>query len=299
MSFPYSMLSAPARWSFLPGYIRATYALLGMRLWAVVRRPVCVNIPGLGRMRLEPWDTIDSRIFFFHVWEPGVTAFMRNAIRPGDIVIDVGANIGYCTLVMSNLVGPEGHVFAVEPCPEIRTRLEAQLALNDITNVTVIPYGISDRNERRSFHLTGGYQGRNLGLSHFGELTAEGGLELRRLSEVVPPDKLSRVNFIKIDVEGMEGPVLRDIITLIPALSRDLCLCAELRMDDSLRAVIKELEEDGFSAVVLPNQYNVFDYPGHPIAPETVGKLPNGQIDVAFRREGCVRRLPSRECRVA
>ncbi len=234
-------------------------------------------------MRLEPWDLIDSRIFFFHVWEPGVTALMRRTIKPGDVVVDIGANIGYYSLLMSRLVGPSGLVYAVEPSPEIRVRLEAQLALNGVTNVTVIPYGISDRSERRSFHLSSA----NLGASRFGEALdadSEGGLELRRLADVVHPSMLARVSFLKIDVEGMEAPVLRDILTMLPSLPHDLCLCAELRIDDEIRPMIAELAAQGFTGMTIPNLYSMFAYPTHPTAVQAATDFPDGQVDIAFKR---------------
>lgn len=279
-------LAAPSRWRWLPGPMRAGYALLLKRLWRFVPVPVIADVPGLGRMRLEPWDLIDSRIFFFHVWEPGVTALMRRQVLPGTVAIDIGANIGYCTLLLSRLVGPQGHVFAIEPSPEIRARLEAQLALNGIANVTVIPCGISDRTERRAFHLSAA----NLGASHFGPPLAENagegadGLELRRLADVVPPAMLARAGFIKIDVEGMEAPVLRDIAALLPALPERLCLCAELRVDATLRPVIDVLRAHRLVAHSIPNRYGMFAYPAHPAATQAVAQIPDGQVDIAFKR---------------
>ncbi|MGF7169803.1 FkbM family methyltransferase [Sphingobium xanthum] len=275
-------LSAPARWPWLPGTLRAGYALVVKRLWSLVKVPVIADIPRLGRMRLEPWDLIDSRIFFFHVWEPGVTAFLRETIRPGAVVADIGANIGYDTLLMSRLVGPDGHVFAIEPGPAIRERLEAQITLNALSNVTVVAYGISDRSERRSFHVSAA----NLGASRFGD-PVEGdpdALELRRLADVVPSALLPRMSFVKIDVEGMEAPVMRDIMTMLPDLPHDLCLCAELRVDDDLRPIMASLAEQGFVTLALPNHYSTFAYPAHPTQAEPKADFPDGQVDIAFKR---------------
>jgi len=273
-------LSAPARWRWLPAPLRAGYALALKRLWHFFPRPIIADIAGLGRMQLEPWDLIDSRIFFFHVWEPGVTALMRETIRPGAVVADIGANIGYYSLLMSRLVGPAGHVFAIEPSPEIRVRLEAQIALNGLTNVTIVPYGISDRSERRNFQLSSA----NLGASRFGELTEDGGLELRRLADVIPAEAMARLSFIKIDVEGMEAPVMRDIMTLLPRLPHALCLCAELRVDDALRPIMADLAAQGFAGWQIPNHYSMFDYPAHPTDTQARAIFADGQVDIAFKR---------------
>jgi FkbM family methyltransferase len=272
-------IAFPARTAIFPGTLRAGYALLLKRLFGLFRRPAIVNVADIGTMRLEPWDLIDSRIYFFDVWEPALTRFMQRQVRPGAVVADIGANIGYYTLLLSRAVGPEGHVYAIEPSPEIRTRLDDALALNGISNVTVVPYGISDRIERRAFTISKA----NLGASKFGE-PAEDGLELRRLSDVIPADQLARLSFIKIDVEGMEDAVMRDILTLLPQLPRELTLCAELRMNPEMRGIVDRFKQAGMSLLHLPNRYSMFDYPAHPTEPEPCDDPGDGQIDLALVR---------------
>ena len=58
-------------------------------------------------------------------WEMWLTIFMCRHIQPGMVAIDVGANFGYYTVLMADLVGPEGHVFAVEPNPVVAALLQA------------------------------------------------------------------------------------------------------------------------------------------------------------------------------
>lgn len=274
-----NILAKPARWKFLPGFLRAGYALLLKRLWALVRIPAVADITGLGSMRLDPWDMIDSRIMFFHIWEPAISHFMRRNIRPGSIVADIGANIGYYSLLMSRAVGPDGHVFAVEPSPEIRARLIDTIERNGLSNVTVVPYGISDKSERRSFQLSSA----NLGASKFGE-ESEDGLELRRLQDVIPADMLARLSFIKIDVEGMEAPVMRDLHRIPPSLPHLLTICAELRIDDAMQALIGDFQAQGMECLTLPNHYAMLAYPDHPVVPEKLASLPHEQLDVALIR---------------
>ena len=272
-------IAKPARWKFLPGFLRAGYALLLKRQWALFRVPVVAHIPGLGSMRLDPWDMIDSRIMFFHVWEPAISHFMWQQIRPGSVVADIGANIGYYSLLMSRAVGPEGHVFAVEPSPEIRARLNDTIERNGLTNVTVMPFGISDKSERRSFQLSA----TNLGASKFGE-ESDDGLELRRLQDVIPADMLARLSFIKIDVEGMEAPVMRDLQRLLPSLPHKLTICAELRIDAEMEALIGDFQAEGMECLTLPNHYAMLAYPDHPVVAENLGTLPHEQLDVALIR---------------
>jgi len=184
---------------------------------------------------------------------------------------------------MSRSVGEAGHVYAVEPSPEIRERLLANLELNRIANVTVVPYGISDRSERRMFTLSKA----NHGASHF-DAPSEDGLELRRLSEVIPEAELTRVSLIKIDVEGMELQVMRDILKLLPRLPPDVTITAELRIDDTLKALLAQFRLLGFRTMLLKNDYKMWRYSrGEVSDPEPVEQqLPVGQHDVALVRGG-------------
>jgi len=151
-----------------------------------------------------------------HVWPEGAMLYgifevatlrlMHRLVRPGHVVVDVGANIGYHTLTLSRLVGPNGKVLAFEPHPVTRARLEANLAANDCHNVNVFPIALSDREGAgKLFEPT--------------ETAAHGQSSLRARGEwravdcrTAPLDALlsdlPRLDLIKIDVEGAEGLVL-------------------------------------------------------------------------------------------
>jgi FkbM family methyltransferase len=177
-------------------------------------------------------------------------------------------------------VGAEGRVYAIEPSPEIRLRLEDALHRNGIRNVVVVPYGISDRIERRSFTISTA----NLGASKFGA-PSEDGLELRRLADVIPAEDLARLSFMKIDVEGMEDAVMRDVAGLLADLPRSLTLCAELRVNAAMREVLAPFCDAEFRFLHIPNRYTMFDYPAHPTATEPCPELPDGQFDFALVRD--------------
>jgi hypothetical protein len=90
-------------------------------------------------------DLIQRHIFYFGVWEPNLTSFLASRLRDGDVFVDVGANIGYFSLLASRLVGRHGKVVAIEASPNIFAMLSANLARNGAANVEAINIAVSDR----------------------------------------------------------------------------------------------------------------------------------------------------------
>ena len=82
-------------------------------------------------------DVIQRYCYVFGIWEPNITHWTEAFLREGDLVLDVGANIGYFSLLASQAVGTTGTVVAVEPVPSIVTALKTNLAMNSAANVVV------------------------------------------------------------------------------------------------------------------------------------------------------------------
>ncbi len=88
-------------------------------------------------MEVVPGDTIGRAIALHGVYEYAPTELLRRYLRLGDCVVDVGANIGYYTLLGARCVGPKGRVVAFEPLASVRERLLRNLSLNGVANVDV------------------------------------------------------------------------------------------------------------------------------------------------------------------
>ncbi|HEX2166776.1 MAG TPA: FkbM family methyltransferase [Longimicrobiales bacterium] len=135
-------------------------------------------------------------------YEPEQTQLFQQQIPAGATVFDVGAHVGYYTLLSAVLTGPRGRVFAFEPNPVNHTFLQRHVTLNRLANVTVENAAVSDRNGTAAFAFGTG--------SGTGRLDAGGKLEVRtlRLDDFCRAQDV-RPGFIKIDVEGAELHVLR------------------------------------------------------------------------------------------
>jgi len=177
------------------------------------------------RLRNGQTFDLDTRSFLEWVlwvygeYEPDTQAIIRRYLRPGDVAIDAGANIGIHTMPMSEAVGPQGVVLAVEPLPAVRDRLERNLALNRATNVRVIAQAASDREGSAQLYppradAANWGQASLTRLSHL-DPGAPIEVPLITLDALVRAQGLDRLRLIKIDVEGHDREVMAGAIALI------------------------------------------------------------------------------------
>ena len=146
------------------------------------------------------------------MYEPETVAFLKRHVKKGDVVLDVGANFGYYSVLFSHLVG-HGWVHAFEPYPE---RFEV-LKMNTHSRRNIVPHriAISDRIQTTWFYKNRSY-GRG-GLIPQGKMDGRFRVETDTLDNL----KFKRVDWVKIDVEGHEGEViagLRDTIERNPGV---------------------------------------------------------------------------------
>jgi len=140
--------------------------------------------------------------FLKGTYEKELTNAFTNVAKDGYIIYDIGAHMGWYTLIASRLVGPSGKVFAFEPHPYNLRILNKHLEINNISNCIVIPAAVSDRSGKARFKLgTGTGTGH---LSDFGEIE----VETVCIDDLVSQGVLLPPNIIKIDVEGSEIKVL-------------------------------------------------------------------------------------------
>lgn len=162
----------------------------------------------------------------FKVYEPGQTQIVKNNVKKGDIVIDVGANIGYYTLLFAQLVGPQGRVYAFEPDPSNFDLLKKSIDLNGYQNVTLIQKAVSNKSGKIKLYL--GDENRAINRIY------DAGMNDARQSVEVDivnldnyfQDYTGKIDFIKIDVEGSESGVLEGM-PLILQKSKKLKIMSE------------------------------------------------------------------------
>jgi FkbM family methyltransferase len=177
--------------------------VLGRRIFPVFE----AKLPDGGVIHLRAafdWDASTlEEVFFKDIYE------QESKIKPGDIVLDVGAHIGCFTLKAAKEVGPEGKVVSFEPSSENFRLLSMNVSSNDYSNAKLFNVAVGSEPGTAKLHL-GNRRGTNSLLS---DASAEQvGVEevpIRTLDSVADELKLNKVNFMKIDVEGFELEVLK------------------------------------------------------------------------------------------
>jgi FkbM family methyltransferase len=197
-------------------------------------------------------------------YEQDIAAIFLRAIQPGDTVLDIGANVGIFSVLAGLLAGSEGRVVGFEPVADNRTRLAANLALNDVTNVEIVAQPASDRVEDAMFHLNSDSDGGH-------SLWDPGNFPPNRQSRDNPRPTVTRTTtidaevarlglapprLIKIDTEGAEHRVLSGAINLlrefeIPYIIAELHEFGLNQMGSSQSALRGFMAELGYETFLL------------------------------------------------
>lgn len=208
-------------------------------------------------------DFVQRYVYLFGVWQPDLDGFIAERLEEGDVFVDVGANVGYFTLLGSRSVGPSGGVIAIEASPEIFKGLEKNLALNEIRNVRALNLAASDRVGTLSVYRTDDdLRGLTTTVERRGlELECE--VEAAPLNSLLTDDELKRTRLVKIDVEGSEWLVAVGLDRLLKEGRADLELVVEVEPlspgTGGKRAgnTIRLFEDAGFNTYALETDYRV------------------------------------------
>jgi FkbM family methyltransferase len=183
----------PRKWRVL-----AALAPLARPTWS---RPRVAKRRGVW-YQLDLQQFVDRYIYYleYERWE---TRFVERNVRPGWVVVDVGAHIGYYSLLFSRLVGATGEVHAFEPAPSTYDGLKRNIELNKAWNVSPYRIGLADSTQETSL-LPG--KGGDSGRAHLAPSQEPGSnrVLVTTLDRFVNERALRRLDLIKVDIEGAE-----------------------------------------------------------------------------------------------
>ncbi len=159
-------------------------------------------------------DKLDSlRVSLGKVWEPFETELITKGVKKGDVVLDIGAHIGYYTLMFAKLVGKEGKVYAFEPSPKNFSLLKKNVEINGHNNVVLVQKAVSNASGKLKLYLCEGNVGDNrIYDSHDGRQSVE--IEAVRIDDYFKGSSPT-INYIKMDIQGAEAGAIqgmRDVL---------------------------------------------------------------------------------------
>jgi FkbM family methyltransferase len=216
--------SGVSRWPFVGSYVVRPLGSLARR--AIIGRRDLSYIEVDGHvMRMDPDLRRNSiryadPLFYYMAfrsgdYERGTTRVFKELLRPGMVAVDVGAHVGYYTLLAARQVGPSGTVVAFEPDRRNFRVLRQNVRLNGYRNVRALPMAVSDRRgEARLF--TSELDSQDHSLYELPLVSDRGvSVETTTLDAFFDAREWPRVDFVKIDVEGAEPAVLRGMRGLV------------------------------------------------------------------------------------
>lgn len=135
-------------------------------------------------------------------------------LKEGDIFFDVGANCGSFSLLLSGKVNNRGQVIAIEPNPEMLRRIEFNVSINNIHNIEILPFAISNEDGEQIFFCNE----RQLGNSGLVKKDKQNTftVKTKRLLTIVEELNINKIDFMKVDIEGYEHVALKPFYESAP-----------------------------------------------------------------------------------
>jgi FkbM family methyltransferase len=204
-------------------------------------------------------NDLSSQLFIAGCYEPNEFYCLSRALHPGMTFLDIGANDGLYALFASRVVGSEGTVYAFEPSSREFERLQANIALNQISNIQAESIALANVNGNTELRLA---NNEHAGQNTLGQFIYEGvtspqteTISVRRLDDWLAEANIQQIDVIKMDVEGAEFTVLQGakqtLTTYHPLLLLELSDSALQAQGSNAQAVLEFLQALGYEILTF------------------------------------------------
>ena len=269
------------------GPVRGPGSLVAAHMHRRAKRGELVATGPFGaKYLIDPANPPEASIYLWGTYEPEVVSALGRLLRSGDAAIDIGANCGVLSVIMSRLVGPGGKVVALDPSPRACERIRPQAHLNGTENIEVrdVALGAAARQEV--------YRMGRVGIGALPDVDAEyttGGVIHTHVATVVEiaASLEGRVALIKIDTDGSEVSILRGAADVLsrdrPAIVMETYLAGLSRHGASAGELAELLLEHEYELFV-PNVarrrfWRASPPPLQAFVPAPVSDLADGRVD--------------------
>lgn len=221
------------------------------------RSIVTKKIDGIN-YELDLREAIDYAMYIEGSREPETSHALKVLCKRGDVVLDIGANVGSHALPMASFVGEEGKVYAFEPVPWAMNRMKRNLELNSFNNIVLEAMALSDTNEEVEMKFRASFKlGSNSGVGKEGKIDdswwdecEQVKVRLETLDSYVSIHKISRIDLIKLDVDGFEGKVIRGALETLkkfqPIIIMEVAPAWTKMRGDDVTVILRDMEQLGY-----------------------------------------------------
>jgi FkbM family methyltransferase len=217
-------------------------------------RTVIATIDGI-TYELDLDELMDSVIYFEGSFEPDTTGVINKLCKEGMTVIDIGANIGCHTLRFAKLVGPRGKVIAFEPMSWAFSKLIRNIELNNFDNIVLEKTALSNENNENqevnfpcSWPISGIVDFKRY-LAHQAHIMKDV-VDFITLDDYVSKKGMSKIDLIKLDVDGYEFKVIRGALETLklynPIIIMELAVYTLKEMGDKVTDLVSLLSDLGY-----------------------------------------------------
>ena len=184
------------------------------------------------------------RMMYYGMYEENIMNFLKERIRPGDVVLDPGANIGYVTAHCLGLVGPSGHVHSFEPSPSANAHIRSCNSVADHPNWSLWDMALTDHEGSETFNDTPrvmvfGYACLSGAADPEDKVPHE--VQVTTVDAFCAQQDIERVRFLKLDIEGSEWPALKGASRMIAKKAIDIIM-VETSMPGNGRKIAQRID---------------------------------------------------------
>lgn len=204
--------------------------MYGLTIMVMPNRFYTMRYPG-GIIRLPLCDSFRMWAKILGSYEYNKTRFIREHLKTGRIVIDVGANVGYYTWLFASKVGSKGHIYAIEPEPRLFWELQQTLKISNLSNVTLIQCALGSKHDKATFYYGkfSGWGSLYYSEDHAKHINSTIEVEIKTIDQLVKENSIQKVDLLKIDVEDGDFEVLKGAENTLIRYEPDIVIDVDFR----------------------------------------------------------------------
>lgn len=170
----------------------------------IVNKTYKKRLPDNFFMLLNPTEHIQQQLFWYGYYENELRDLLKKIVKPNDVFVDIGANIGYFSLLIAHHL-PSVKVISFEPIADLYKKMNDNIALNDIENIVTVNAAAGEVNEEKEIFVS---EPDNLGMSSFQLPENYSGykekVKVVSIDEWFKGSGLTNIDIVKLDIEGSE-----------------------------------------------------------------------------------------------